>query len=128
METLIMCSLDNKRTWFSLPTPTPKNYEPTYTHEEKSFIDARGYFHRDIIRKNRGKLFCGWNGLSGDKVALLQSLYDYDYIHLRYTDKKNQRVTQKMYAGPLSGKAAKLSVTDLKIKFSTDNQMNFIEY
>lgn len=111
-----------------MPTPSPENYDPTYTHEEDSYLDATGYLHREIIRKNRAKVTCGWDALNGEKTALLQSLYDYKSFYLRFTDKKNQRVEKKVYAGPLSGKGAKMSKTEFKILWNTSVSMNFIEF
>ena len=58
--------------WFALPTPSPDNYSPTYTHLEKSYTTASGYLHRDIIRRNRAKVTCGWNKLDANQMALLQ--------------------------------------------------------
>lgn len=125
---LLEASIDDKQSWFDLPTPSSGNYDPTYTHEEKSFRDAKAYLHRDIIRKNLAKVTCGWDALNGDDTALLQSLYDYEYFYLRFTDKKNKRVEKKVYAGSLGGKAAKMSKTEFKILWNTSVSMNFIEY
>ena len=33
---LLEASTDNKASWFELPTPSPDNYSPTYTHLERS--------------------------------------------------------------------------------------------
>ena len=59
-----------------LPTPAPENYSPTYTHLENSYVSSNGYFIRDIVRKNRAKVTCGWKALTGEEMALLQSLYE----------------------------------------------------
>ena len=125
---LLEASLDDKKTWINLPTPSPDNYEPTYTHEEDSWLDSTGYLHREIVRKNRAKVLCGWDALDGDKTALLQSLYDYEYFYLKFTDKKNQRVIKKVYAGPLTGKAILLNPRTLQILWNSSVAMNFIEY
>lgn len=125
---LLEASLDNQLTWIVLPTPSPENYETRREHIEKSFIDATGHLHRDIIRRSRNKVFCGYNALNGDNTALLDSLYDYDYFYLKFTNNKNERITCKVYAGPLEGKAALMNRTDFKIKWRTSVQMNFIEY
>jgi len=125
---LLEASLDEKKTWINLPSPSPDNYEPTYTHEEDSWLDSRGYLHREIIRKNRAKVLCGWDNLPGDRTAFLQSLYDYEYFYLKFTDKKNQRVIKKVYAGPLAGKAILLNPRTLQILWNSNVAMNFVEY
>lgn len=114
--------------WFPLPTPSPDNYSPTYTHLEKSYTAANGYLHRDIIRKNRAKVICGWNALDENQMALLQSLYDYNSFSLRFTDNKNQRVEKKVYAGPLDGRTKRLDKDTLLMTLRTDVTMNFIEF
>ncbi len=111
--------------WVDLPTPSPEYYDPTYIHLEDSFINARGSLKRDIIRLNRAKVECGWNGLTGASNALLQSLYTLKDFQLRFTDNFNNRVEKTMYAGPLTGKTYALN--NLEIKFKTQVQMNFIE-
>ena len=113
--------------WTALPYPKPKNYSVTYTHLENSYVNTRGYLKRDIIRRNRAKVFCGYDGLTGDEMALLQSLYEFDSFMLRFTDTYNNRVEKEMYAGPLEGKAALLDTTDMTITYHTDVQMNFVE-
>lgn len=114
--------------WAPLPTPSPQNYSTTKTHLEKSSLDAKGYLHRDIVRRNRNKIFCGYDGLNGEQTALLDSLYDLDYFYLRFTNNSNKRVICKVYAGPLEGKAAFMNKKDFSIKWRTDISMNFIEY
>lgn len=114
--------------FYELPTPAPENYNPTYTHMENSYVSANGYFIRDIIRRNRAKVVCGWNSLDGDETALLQSLYDKDYFYLKFTDKYNRRVIKKVYAGPLDGKAKFMDLKTYKISLNTGLSMNFIEY
>ena len=125
---LLEASTDNKKSWFELPTPAPENYYTKREHLEKSTMNANGYLNRDIIRRNRHKVFCGYNSLDGDKVKLLDSLYDYDYFYLKFTDNKNQRIICKVYAGPLESKVASLDLNEFKIKRHTSIQMNFIEY
>lgn len=114
--------------WFALPTPKPNGYFPSYTHLENSFRDARGYLHRDIIRRNTAKLECSWNALNESQVALLQSLYNYDSFWIRYTDEYGNRVEKNVYAGPLKGKVMQIDHTTLKPIVNTDINMNFIEY
>lgn len=114
--------------WFDLPTPAPENYSPTYTHLEKSFTTANGYLHRDIIRRNRAKVSCGWKKLNADQMALLQNLYDYDSFLLRFTDNKKQRVEIRCYAGPLDGKTKRYNKNTLLMTVRTDITMNFIEF
>lgn len=113
---------------YDLPTPSPENYQYQNTHLENSYIDANGYLHRDIVRKNRAKVFCGWDLLEEDDMSLLETLYDQTYFYLTCTDNHNNRVTKKVYAGPLDGKAAFMNKLDFTIKFRTKIQMNFIEY
>lgn len=114
--------------WRALPTPAPENYDPSYTHLERSYQDSAGYLHRDIIRRNRAKVTCGWNVVTDEEMDLLQSLYDLDYFYLRFTDKHNQRVEKKVYAGPLTGKAKFMSPETYRISLYTKINMNFIEY
>ncbi|MBQ7139995.1 MAG: hypothetical protein IJO32_00655 [Bacilli bacterium] len=125
---LLEASVDNKRTWFPLPTPSPDNYETRREHLEKSYVGSTGYLNRDIIRRSRNKVFCGYNALDGSKTALLDSLYDYDYFYLKFTNNKNERIVCKVYAGPLEGKASLMNKSDYTIKWRTSVQMNFIEY
>ena len=113
--------------WVDLPTPAHENYSSTYTHIENTFRSANGILKREIVRRNLAKVFCGYNSLTGEQMALLQSLYEFDNFDLRYTDTYNQRVIKKMYAGVLDGKAALLNPADLTIKSRTGTQMNFIE-
>lgn len=115
-------------TTYNLPTPSPENYQYQNTHLEDSYVDATGYLHRDIIRKNRAKVFCGWDLLNASNMSLLETLYDQDYFYLTCTDNHNNRVTKKVYAGPLEGKAALMNKADYTIKWRTKVQMNFIEY
>lgn len=111
-----------------LPTPAPENYDPTYTHMENSYVNANGYLVRDIIRKNRAKVTCGWKALNQDEMYLLQSLYDLTSFYLRFTDKYGNRVVKKVYAGPLEGKAKFMDAKTYRITLTTDVSMNFIEY
>ena len=113
--------------WVALPTPKQGDYSTRYEHLENSGVNAKGYLVRDIVRRNRAKVFCGWDLLDSNQMILLQSLYNLDDFLLRFTDNYNNRVTLTMYAGPLEGKAAKLNTEDLTIKFRTQVQMNFIE-
>ena len=125
---LLEASLDNRKSWIELPTPAPQNYYTTREHLENSYTSATGYLVRDIVRRSRRKVFCGYDALPGDKLALLDSLYDYDYFYLRYTDNQNRRQEIKCYSGPLDSKVAKLNKVELKIKWATSIQVNFIEY
>lgn len=120
-------SYDNT-TWFELPTPKADDYNPTYTHHEKSFLDSLGYLHRDIIRRNRAKVLVGWSKLNQNETDLLQSLYDVDYFYLKFTDNHSQRVVKKVYAGPLDGKVKYVDPINYKIIKRSASAMNFIEY
>lgn len=113
--------------WVALPTPEPDNYNSSYTHLENSFLTANGFLKREMVRKNRAKVFCGYNRLTGDEMALLQSLYEFDNFRLRFTDTYNNRVEKIMYAGPLEGKATFMNKDDFTIRTYTNTQMNFIE-
>lgn len=113
---------------YDLPTPSPGNYKFQNTHLENSYISANGYLNRDIVRRNRSKIFCGWDLLKEDDMSLLERIYDKDYIYLTCTDNHNSRVKKKVYAGPLDGSAAFMNKDDFTIKFRTEVQMNFIEY
>jgi len=113
--------------WIDLPTPSPSNYSTTYTNLEDTYRTASGFLVREIIRANLAKVFCGWNGLTGEQVALLSSLYDLSSFRLRYTDNFNNRVIKTMYTGVLDGKAALMNPEDFTIKIRTGVQMNFIE-
>ena len=125
---LLEVSVDNKQSWFDLPTPSPDNYSPTYTHLERSYQDSVGYLHRDIVRRNRAKVICGWNHLNKDEIALLQWLYDHDYIYLRYTDNYSQRKEIKCYVGPVDGKTRLIDQQTYALTLRTDVTANFIEY
>lgn len=114
--------------FYDLPTPAPENYYPSYTHMEKSYVSAGGYFIRDIVRRNRAKVTCGWNALETSEMDLLQNLYDKDYFYLKYTDNHGNRVIKKVYAGPLEGKAKFVDPITYKISLTTNVNMNFIEY
>lgn len=127
-ESLLMARLPNTTTWFALPTPSWKNYHTEREHKEKSFLDANGFFHRDIVRRSRNKVFCGYDALTGEQTALLDNLYDYDYFYLRFTNNQNNRVECKVYSGPLKGVAAMMDARDFRIKWRTSVQVNFIEY
>lgn len=124
---LLEASFDNNN-WVALPTPEADNYNPTYTHQEKSFLDSLGYLHRDIIRRNRAKVLVGWTSLNKDETNLLQTLYDYDYFYLKFTDNHSQRVIKKVYAGPLDGKVKYINPKNYEILKRSSSAMNFIEY
>lgn len=124
---LLEASYDNNN-WFDLPTVEADNYNPTYTHEEKSYLDSLGYFHRDIIRRNRAKVLCGWSSLTGGETDLLQSLYDVDYFYLKFTDNHSKRVVKKVYAGPIDGKVKYVDPINYAIVKRSATTMNFIEY
>jgi hypothetical protein len=113
--------------WTALPTPEKEDYYTVYEHLEDSFLNAQGFLKREIIRRNRAKVFCGWKFLTGDQVALLQSLYEFDDFMLRFTDNYNNRVEKKVYAGPLTSRAKYMNSTTFEITQRTQNQMNFIE-
>ena len=125
---LLEVSLNNKASWIPLPTPSPENYSPTYTHLERSYQDSLGYLHRDIVRWDRAKVICGWNYLNGSDMALIQSLYDYEYIYLRYTDNYNQRKEIKCYCGPVDGKTNRMDPQTYALTLRTDVTADFIEY
>lgn len=125
---LLEASTDNKKSWFPLPTPSPDNYSPTYTHLERSYQDSMGYLHRDIVRRNRAKILCGWNFLNDKQMALLQRLYNYDYIYLRYTDNYSQRKEIKCYCGPVDGKTKFINPKTYALTVRTDVTADFIEY
>lgn len=114
--------------WYALPTPKPEGYFPSYTHLENSFRDARGYLHRDIIRRNTAKVECSWNALNTSQIATLQNLYGFDSFLLRYTDCYGNRVEKRVYAGQLSGKIFSIDHTTDIPTVSTGMAMNFIEY
>lgn len=125
---LMEASLDNMKTWIPLPTPAPENYSPTYTHLEKSYTGANGYLVRDIVRKNRAKVTCGWSKLNASEMALLQNLYDQKYFYLKFTDNYGNRVIKKVYGGPLDGKTKYMDKNTYQLTIRTDVTMNFIEY
>lgn len=125
---LLEASLDNRKTWFDLPTPAPDNYSPTYTHLEDSYTSASGYLVRDIVRRNRAKVTCGWNMLNAEEMALLQTLYDQFSFYLRFTDNYGRRVEKKVYAGPLDGKTKFYDRNTYLLTVRTDVSMNFIEF
>ena len=114
--------------WYALPTPKPEGYFPSYTHLENSFRDARGYLHRDIIRRFTAKVECSWNALTLQQIADLQNLYGYDSFLLRFTDCYGNRVEKRVYSGPLSGKVLSINHNSLAPDVSTGMAMNFIEY
>ena len=114
--------------WFSLPTPKPGGYHPSYTHLENSFRDANGYLHRDIIRKNVSKVECSYNALTQNEVATLQNLYGYDSFWLRFTDYYGNRVEKRVYAGPVGGKVESINHSNNKPEIVTDMSISFIEY
>lgn len=124
---LLEASYDN-RSWFDLPNPLGDNYEPTYTHLEDSYRDANGNLHRDIKRRNLAKVIVGWGTISGDEMSLLQSLYDANYFYLKFTDRHNNRVIKKVYAGPISGKAKYADKRTYQIIKNSSVSANFIEY
>lgn len=113
--------------WIDLPTPAPENYEFQSEWREKSFRDSNQYLHRDMIRKIR-KVNCGWNALTGEETALLDSLYDLKSFTLECTDNRNNRVQMKVYAGPISAKAKMMNKSTLAITLRTDVSMNFVEF
>lgn len=113
---------------YNLPTPAPEDYSYQNTHLENSFVDASGYLHRDIIRKNRAKIFCGWDLLTSTQMSLLENLYNETFFYLTCTDNHNNRVIKKVYAGPLEGKARVMNIAELTIKYRTKVQMNFVEF
>lgn len=125
---LLEASIDNMKTWIDLPTPAPENYSPTYTHLEDSYVSASGYLVRDIIRRNRAKVTCGWNALDASEMALLQTLYDQYSFYLRFTDNYGSRVVKKVYAGPLDGKTKFYDKNTYQLTLRTGVQMNFIEF
>ena len=114
--------------WFSLPTPKPGGYNPSYTHLENSYRDATGLLHRDIIRRNVSKVECSYNALNQQETALLQNLYGYDSFWLRFTDKYGNRVEKQVYAGPIGGKVERKDHTNNKPEIVTDMSVSFIEY
>ena len=114
--------------WFSLPTPKPGGYYPSYTHLENSYRDVNGYLHRDIIRKNVSKVECSYNALTQSEVATLQNLYGYDYFWLRFTDYYGNRVEKKVYAGPVGGKVERINHNNNVPEAVTDMSVSFIEY
>lgn len=114
--------------WYALPTPKPGGYYPSYTHLENSYRDARGFLHRDIIRRNTAKLECSWNALTKEQIMTLQSLYTFDSFLIRYTDYNGSRVEKKVYAGVLKGNTESLIHDTLAPNITTDVSMNFIEY
>lgn len=125
---LLEVSYDN-RNWFDLPEPLAENYEPTYTHLENSYRDAKGYLHRDIQRRDLAKVTVGWgSGITPEQMAQLQSLYDKDFFYLRFTDNYNNRVVKKVYAGPLSGKVKYINRFTYELLKRTSVAMDFIEY
>jgi len=113
--------------WVDLPNPDQDNYATTYTNLENSYINANGELIREIIRRNRAKVFCGWSVLNAADMEFLQSLYDEDSFLLRFTDNNNDRVEKTVYAGPLEGKATMMNGNDFTITYRTSVQMNFIE-
>ena len=125
---LLEASTDNKQSWFALPTPSPDNYSPTYTHLEKSYTDSLGYLHRDIVRRNRAKIICGWNKLNASQMATLQGLYSLDYFYLRYTDNFGQRKEIKCYCGPVDGKTKFMNKYTYQLTVRTNVTADFIEY
>lgn len=125
---LLEASLDNKVSWIPLPTPSPENYSPTYTHLERSYQDSNGYLHRDIIRKNRAKIVCGWNTLNSSEMALLQTLYNQEYIYLRFTDNYSQRREIKCYCGPVDGKTKFMNPQTYELTTRNNVTADFIEY
>ena len=125
---LMEASLDKGRTWQALPTPAPENYSPTYTHMEDSYVSANGYLVRDIIRRNRAKVTCGWKTLNASQMAFLQNLYDQYSFLLKFTDNYGNRVTKKVYGGPLDGKTKFYDKNSYQLTLRTDVQMNFIEF
>ena len=114
--------------WYDLPTPKPNGYYPSYTHLENSFRDARGYLHRDIVRKNTARVECSWNALNNSQIRILQQLYDYNSFYLRFTDCYGNRVEKLVYAGPLNVKVNAIDHNTDMPTVLTDVSMNFVEY
>ena len=113
--------------WFEITTPKPEGYFPSYTHLEDSYNDSKGNLHRDFIWKNRAKVECSWNSLSGDKYSILQDLYDAKEFPMRFTDNKGRRVEKIMYGGTLKGNVYKKDKITYKPILWTNITMNFIE-
>ena len=110
--------------WFVLPTPKPGGYNPTYTHLEKSYRDANGNLHRDIVRKNVAKVECSYNALTQQEVNTLQNLYGYDSFWLRFTDYYGNRVEKKVFGG----KVERINHDNYKPEIVTDMSVSFVEY
>ena len=100
--------------WFAIPTPKPEGYYPSYTHLEDSYNDSNGNLHRDFIWKNRAKVECSWNSLTGSEYSILQDLYDKEEFRMRYTDNKGRRVEKIMYGGTLKGNVYRKDKTTYK--------------
>lgn len=124
---LLEASFDNNN-WIALPDPEAGNYDPTYTHLEKSFRDSMGYFHRDIQRRNLFKAIVGWARVNSTEMSFLQSLYDKDFFYLKCTDNYGNRIVKKVYAGPLTGPAKYADPKTYLLVLRTKVSMNFIEY
>ena len=114
--------------WYNLPTPAPENYKFQNTHAENSYRTANYFLIRDIVRRNVSKVFCGWDLLKDEEMALLETLYNQDKFILRCTNNLNERIELEVYAGPLDGQAKVLDSDSLSIKYRTKVQMNFIEF
>lgn len=123
---MIKASYDNVN-WFDVPTPKPEGYFPSYTHLENSYNDSLGNLHRDFIWKNRAKVECAWNSLSGEEYAILQDLYDKEEFYLRYPDNKGRIVTKIMYGGTLKGQVYRKDPVTMMPTLWTNITMNFIE-
>ena len=71
-------------TWHALPTPSRENYQYQNIHLEDSYIDADGGLHRNIKRRNRAKIFCGWDLVKAEEMSLLETLYDQTFFIALY--------------------------------------------
>ena len=125
---LLRVKFTENGSYTDMPTPAPENYYVQDTHFEKSYRDDTGYFHRDIIRYNQAKIFCGWDLLSPSEMSLIQSIYTAKEVWVQYTDNSNSRVVKKFYAGPIDSKAKTMDKTTFEILFRTKVNMNLIEY
>ena len=113
--------------WFSLPTPKPGGYYPSYTHFENTYRDARGYLHRDITRSNVAKVECNYNALNKDEISTLQLLYPKKSFQLRFTDYNGNRVEKTVYASPLKGQTERINSNNVP-EVIVDASISFIEY
>lgn len=113
--------------WRSIPTPKPDGYFPYYAHLENSYNDALGNLHRDFIWKNRAKIECSYNTLSGDDFSFLQSLYELEEFSMRFIDNKGRKVEKIMYSTlPKGAVYKKDKFTDMP-KIWRNCSVNFVE-